>query len=195
MTPTPGVVHDESQGTAMVSGPALFLDRDGVINADHGYVHTPDDTDWVPGIFDLCRRASELGMPRIVVTNQAGIARGLYTEASFRQYTTWMHGEFARRGTPLLATFYCPHHPQAGLGGLKVDCDCRKPGAAMLEAASRMYGIDLSTSVLVGDKVSDIQAGRAAGIGRCFLLRDVSGLAPGGAVVVRSLEEVSEALS
>lgn len=144
---------------------ALFLDRDGVINLDHGYVHAPAATEWIPGIFELCQAARGAGYPIIVVTNQAGIARGLYSEQAFLDYTRWMHGEFARRGIPLLATFYCPHHPTAGAGPLTGPCECRKPKPGMIRAALDEFGIDAGRSVLVGDKDSDASAGEAAGIG------------------------------
>ena len=95
---------------------ALFLDRDGVINANHGYVHSAESTEWLPGIFELVAQAQLHGMVVIVVTNQAGIGRGYYSEDEFLAYTAWMHAQFAQRGTPLLATFWCPHHPDAGSG-------------------------------------------------------------------------------
>lgn len=149
---------------------ALFLDRDGVINEDLGYVHRPEDTGWIPGVFDLCRDASAAGLLLVVVTNQAGIARGYYTESDFLEYTSWMHGEFALRGVPLLATFYCPHHPDAGLGPLRVACECRKPNPGMILDAAQEFGLAPRESVLVGNSESDMMAGRAAGIGLRVLL-------------------------
>jgi len=143
----------------------LFLDRDGVINVDHGYVHTPERTDWVPGIFELCARAQRAGYERVVVTNQAGIARGFYTEAAFLAYTAWMHAQFEHRGVPLLATYHCPHHPTAGQGELTRECDCRKPRPGMILRAAREWGIDLGRSILVGDKPSDVRAAHEAGVG------------------------------
>lgn len=151
---------------------ALLLDRDGVINIDRGYVHTPDQTAFVPGIFDLCRAAGEAGYLSIVVTNQAGIARGLYTESQFLRYTAWLHHEFESRGAPLLATYFCPHHPTAGSGAYLRDCGCRKPAPGMILAAAQCYGLDLTGSFMVGDKAGDIEAGRAAGVGTLVLLGD-----------------------
>lgn len=147
--------------------PALFLDRDGVINADHGYVHTPEQTQWMPGIFDLCREAVADGFVLVVVTNQAGIARGYYTEAQFLDYTRWMHAQFAKRGVPLLATYYCPHHPTEGKGIYLRDCDCRKPKPGMLLRAIEELGLLPSASKLIGDKASDLAAGASAGVGEC----------------------------
>ena len=143
---------------------ALLLDRDGVINVNHGYVHTSDNTDWVPGIFELVADAHARGHACVVVTNQAGIGRGLYDEATFLAYTAWMHAQFAARGTPLLATFWCPHHPDAGLGDYRVDCDCRKPRPGMLRAAITRFGIDPAQSLMVGDKQGDLDAAAAAGV-------------------------------
>lgn len=151
---------------------ALFLDRDGVINIDYGYVHTKEQTEWVPGIFDLARMAYEAGMVVVVVTNQAGIARGYYDDGAFRDYTEWMHAEFRRRAAPLLATYYCPHHPEPGNGRDLRPCACRKPAPGMLFAAFGDFAIHPSRSVLVGDKSSDLEAAEAAGISDHFLVRE-----------------------
>lgn len=151
---------------ARVLGPrkALFLDRDGVINVDHGYVHEPDSTEWVPGIFEAVAGAVAEGYLPVVVTNQAGIARGYYSEEQFRAYTAWMHAEFAARGTPLLATYFCPHHPQAGIGSYARACECRKPRPGMLLQAIADWTLLPAASTLIGDKPSDIAAARAAGV-------------------------------
>jgi D-glycero-D-manno-heptose 1,7-bisphosphate phosphatase len=146
---------------------ALFLDRDGVMNVDHGYVHTPEQTQWIPGIFDFCREAAGDGFALVVVTNQAGIARGYYTEAQFLDYTHWVHAEFARRGVPLLATYFCPHHPTEGQGTYRRDCECRKPKPGMLLRAIEEFSLLPSASKLIGDKESDLMAGSNAGIGEC----------------------------
>lgn len=148
---------------------ALFLDRDGVVNVDHGYVHAAARTDWIPGIFELVRDAHELGYLPVIVTNQAGIARGLYSEAQFLAFTRWVHLRFAEAGAPLLATYYCPHHPTAGIGPWRQECGCRKPGPGMLLAAASDHGIDLRASRLVGDKDKDLQAAKAAGVGGALL--------------------------
>lgn len=143
---------------------ALFLDRDGVININHGYVHAPVDTEWVPGVFELVAKARAGGYLPIVATNQAGIGRGLYDEAAFLAYTAWMHAQFAARGTPLLATYWCPHHPDAGRGDYRVDCDCRKPRPGMLLAAIARFAIDPARSLMIGDKQGDLDAAAAAGV-------------------------------
>lgn len=175
MAPHPGVFIDPRANDAGSSGPVLFLDRDGVINVDHGYVSAPSATQWVDGIFDLCRGAIALGYRLIVVTNQAGIARGYYTEAQFLEYTHWVHAVFHERGADLLATVYCPHHPTAGLEGLRVICPCRKPAPGMLLEAKARFRIDMESSALIGDKLSDIQAGVAAGVGMLFYVGSANG--------------------
>ena len=106
----------------------------------------------------------------VVVTNLAGIGRGFYDEAEFLAYTAWVHDEFARRGAPLLATYWCPHHPEFGVGDYRVDCACRKPAPGMLLAAIERFAIDPAASLLVGDSPTDLDAARAAGV-RARLLR------------------------
>lgn len=158
---------------------ALFLDRDGVVNIDHGHVHSPAQTNWVDGIFELVQAATASGFICIVVTNQAGIARGLYTESEFNQYTRWQHGEFAARGSPLLATFHCPHHPEFDSFGNGRPCQCRKPAPGMILDALRMFDVDPAASLLLGDKTSDIEAAHSAGIGRAYRVARGSGRLPG----------------
>jgi len=147
--------------------PALFLDRDGVINADTGYVHRIEEIRFIDGIFDLCREARHLGLALVVVTNQAGIARGYYTHADYQRLSAWMRGRFADHGAALDAVYHCPHHPDDC-------CPCRKPAPGLLFQARDDLGLDLGRSVLVGDKESDIAAGRAAGVAATVLFR------PGG---------------
>lgn len=171
---------------------ALFLDRDGVINENLGYVHTPAETHWLPGIFQFAQRATDAGFLLVVATNQAGIARGLYSEEQFLDYTGWMHLRFAERGSPLLATYYCPHHPTAGIGAARRDCDCRKPRPGMLQAAIRELELDPASSAMIGDSASDMLAAGAAGIGRSFLLGGEGVDASGKAVQASSLGQLSE---
>jgi len=174
-TPAIRAPYVDPQADALLAahvGPhkALFLDRDGVINVNHGYVHAPARTEWVAGIFDRVRDARAAGYLPIVVTNQAGIGRGYYDEPTFLAYSAWMHECFAEQGAPLLATYWCPHHEDAGLGEYRVDCACRKPAPGMLLAAATAFDLDLSGSFLVGDKASDLEAGRAAGLTRVQLV-------------------------
>lgn len=152
---------------------ALILDRDGVINVNHGYVHSAAATQWVPGIFAACTRAREHGYLLVVVTNQAGIARGYYDEATFLAYTRWMHVEFSLRGVPLLATYYCPHHPDHAPFAMPGGCACRKPQPGMLLAARDAFALDLGASIMLGDKPSDEAAARVAGVGRFVRVKDM----------------------
>ena len=138
---------------------ALFLDRDGVINIDKNYVNQIDDFEFVDGIFDLCKKYQDEGYLIIVITNQAGIARGYYSVNDFDKLTNWMTAEFLKQGVFLSKVYFCPHHPD-----FDQDCSCRKPNPGMLLSAAKDFDIDLSQSVLIGDKQSDIDAGSNAGI-------------------------------
>jgi len=154
------------------SGPrrAAFLDRDGVINIDHGYVYRREDFQFVPGMLAACAQLHRLGFVLVVVTNQSGIGRSLYDEDGYRRLTEWMRGEFAAAGAPLAGVYHCPHHPQAVLPQYRHACDCRKPAPGMLLAAARELSLELSRSVLFGDKASDIEAAVAAGVPQRVLL-------------------------
>jgi D-glycero-D-manno-heptose 1,7-bisphosphate phosphatase len=172
---------------------ALFLDRDGVINVDHGYVFRKEDIEFVPGIFDLCRAARQRGYLVFVVTNQAGIGRGYYTESDFQELMRWMGSRFEEEGAAICKVYHCPTHPVHGLGDYKVDSIFRKPGPGMILQAAKEYGVDLATSVLVGDKASDIEAGMAAGVGTNvrFSASEFDVAPNGGSLgVVRGLREV-----
>lgn len=149
---------------------AAFLDRDGVINIDHGYVVRREDFSFVPGALAGARRLHELGFAVVVVTNQSGIGRGLYSVEAFRQLTDWMKAQFEAAGAPLAGVYYCPHHPTEATGAFRRACDCRKPAPGMLHAAARDLGLDLGASVLFGDKESDLLAARAAGVPERVLL-------------------------
>ena len=144
---------------------ALFLDRDGVINVNHGYVHLVDDFDFIDGIFDLVRAARSLGFRIVIITNQAGIGRGYYSQDQFHQLTAWMCAQFDQRNAPIDKVYFSPFHPVAGIGEYRMDEETRKPRPGMILRAQRELGLSLSGSVLVGDMPSDIQAGVAAGVG------------------------------
>lgn len=174
---------------------AVFLDRDGVINADTGYVHKPEDFRFSDGIFAFCRAAREAGYLLVVVTNQAGIARGYYTEEDFRKLTDWMLARFSERGVEIAAVYACPCHPEHGTGAYKRDSFDRKPNPGMILKARDAFDIDLSQSVLIGDKNSDIEAGRGAGVGRLFFLRGKYAFDPAGDVTAcESLNDITTVL-
>lgn len=154
----------------MLLRPAVFLDRDGVINKEKGYVHEVDEFHFIDGVFDACREMSKAGYRLIIITNQAGIARGYYTENDFHHLTKWMLNEFRRHGIEIEAVYYCPHHRTHGVGGYRRDCDCRKPAPGMIFRAAKEHSLDLRRSILIGDKAIDIEAGQAAGLGCCVLV-------------------------
>lgn len=149
---------------------ALFLDRDGVINEDLGYVHKIEDFIFNKEIFEICLKASEQGFLIIVVTNQSGIGRGLYTESDFRHLNDWMVSEFKSHGVELTKTYWCPHHPEMGLGGYKTACKCRKPNPGMFIEAQIEWDINLGNSLMIGDKPSDMSAAKNAGISQRILV-------------------------
>jgi D-glycero-D-manno-heptose 1,7-bisphosphate phosphatase len=158
---------------------AAFLDRDGVINLDRGYVYRREDFEFLPGVLTACAQLHRFGLALVVVTNQAGIGRGLYGEDDFARLTAWMSAEFAAAGAPLAGVFHCPHHPQAALGEYRRACNCRKPAPGMLLAAIHALSLDPARSVLFGDKVSDIEAALAAGVAQRVLLgRDGKAVPP-----------------
>jgi D-glycero-D-manno-heptose 1,7-bisphosphate phosphatase len=152
--------------------PALFLDRDGVINEYRPYVHRIEDFRFIDGIFDLVAAAGRAGYLTIVVTNQAGIGRGLYTEDDFWRLTDWMMARFADHGCRIDRVSFCPSHPEHGIGHYRVDSEFRKPRPGMILQAVQDLGIDLSQSILIGDKPTDIEAGLAAGVGTTVLFID-----------------------
>lgn len=151
--------------------PAAFIDRDGVINEERGFVHRPEDFELIPGAAAALRSLRENGYRLVVITNQSGIARGLYTEDDYERLTAHMTQMLDAAGAAPDATYYCPHLPDATVQRFRIDCDCRKPRAGMLRRAVEQLSVTVSESILVGDRASDVQAGRAAGVGRCYLVR------------------------
>lgn len=149
----------------------VFLDRDGVINVDHGYVHKAEDFEFVPGVLEACARLKAAGFELVVVTNQSGIARGYYDEDQFGELCDWMVERFESAGAPLTAIYYCPHHPEKGIEPYVGQCQCRKPEPGMLLQAAKEYPLDMSASYMVGDKADDMRAGRAAGVKAQILVR------------------------
>lgn len=149
----------------------MFLDRDGVINVDTGYVYRISDFIFIDGIFQLARAAISKGYLLFVITNQAGIGRGYYSEADFQVVTTWMLDIFEAEGVHLEKVYFSPYHPVFGMGEYKKDHFSRKPHPGMLLEAKSQFDLDLSESILIGDKISDIEAGNAAGIGVNLLFK------------------------
>jgi D-glycero-D-manno-heptose 1,7-bisphosphate phosphatase len=158
--------------------PALFLDRDGVINADKGFVARQIDFVWQDGIFVLVRAALGAGYVPVIVTNQSGIGRGLYTQADYEALTDWMLARFAAEGAPIARVYHCPFHPEAELPQFRAAHPWRKPQPGMLLAAAGDLELDLARSILIGDRWSDIGAGMAAGVPHLVI---VGGLASAAA--------------
>ena len=150
--------------------PAAFLDRDGVVNVDRGYVARVEDFEFVAGTLDACRALAQRGYALVIVTNQSGIGRGLYSEADYDVLTRWMRRRFADAGAPLAGVYHCPHHPTEAQGIYRIACDCRKPAPGLLLRAAADLGLDLARSMLFGDKRSDLQAAFAAGVPQRILL-------------------------
>ena len=176
-----------------VRAKALFLDRDGVINEEVGYLHAPEQVRWVEGIFELCRVAVRLGYRLVVVTNQSGIARGMYTEEQYEALMVWMLEEFVKQGVALDAVYYCPFHPVHGVGKYKREHEDRKPGTGMLRRAVKDLRVELGASVMVGDRCSDVAAAGAAGLRQMFLMEGTEmGRCEGEYRVVKTLHEVQE---
>jgi D-glycero-D-manno-heptose 1,7-bisphosphate phosphatase len=148
----------------------LLLDRDGVINRDTGFVSRIADCHFVDGIFELAQEFAARGFVIAIVTNQSGIGRGYYSEADFRELMGWIGGEFTRRGVEIAATYHCPDHPTHGIGRYRRDTPRRKPGPGMFLEAAAELSLDLAGSWTIGDKQSDVAAGRAAGVGTLVLL-------------------------
>lgn len=172
--------------------PALFLDRDGVINQEVGYLHRSEDVVWVDGIFPLARTARELGYKLVVITNQSGIGRGLYSTADFESLMAWMGAEFQGQGASLDGVYHCPYHPEHGVGEWRREHEDRKPGPGMLLRAARDLHLNLASSVMVGDRCSDVAAANAAGLRQAFLLSGTERTdCPGDALRVTRLAEVA----
>jgi D-glycero-D-manno-heptose 1,7-bisphosphate phosphatase len=145
---------------------ALFLDRDGVVNKEKNYLYKIEDFEFIDGVFETCRYFQDKGCLLIIVTNQAGIARGKYTEEDYQILTSWMIKEFEKENIIISKVYHCPHHPE-----FSGECECRKPNIGMLLEAKKDFDIDMSQSILVGDKNSDIEAGINAGVGMNYLVR------------------------
>ena len=143
---------------------AVFFDRDGVLNIDHGYVFRPEDWQWTPGAIDAIKWCNDNGYLVIVVTNQSGVARGYYSEADVVQLHEWVNEDLRRHQAKIEAFYYCPHYPNASVLEYALECNCRKPQPGMLLAAIAKFNIAVTFAVMFGDKPGDIEAASAAGI-------------------------------
>ena len=175
---------------------ALFLDRDGVLNVDRGYVSQIGDFEFVSGVFATLRLAQKLGYKLIVVTNQSGIARGLYTEEEFQGLSTWMLEQLEKEKISIAKVYHCPFHVDGVVPELAIESNLRKPNPGMLLLAQQEHGLDMAKSIMVGDKVSDIEAGQRAKVGlTVFVGADTaSGTGIGADKVIGSLADLPSAL-
>ena len=155
---------------------ALFLDRDGTINVDTGYVHEPEHFIFIDGIFDFCREAQSKGYLVIVITSQSGIERGYFTEAELKAVDARMNELLEAEGAHIDATYYCYHHKKGVIPEYAVDCDCRKPKPGLFLRAAKDLDIDLAASFMIGDKESDLEAGINAGCKGVALVRTGHGV-------------------
>lgn len=144
---------------------ALFLDRDGVINYDPGYVYRIEDFEFMPGIFEALAGFMMLGYEIFVVTNQSGIGRGYYSEDDFAKLSKYMIDEFKSYGVEIKKIYHCPHTPSD-------DCNCRKPKPGMILQALDEFNISLKDSLMIGDKPSDLESARRAGVESGYLIGD-----------------------
>lgn len=149
---------------------AAFLDRDGTINVDKGYVHKVEDFEFITGIFDLCRLFRDRQYKIVIISNQSGIGRGYFTEDQLNDLNEWIEGRFNNQGISISKFYFCPHHPTKGIGQFKKACDCRKPQPGMILRAQKELNLNLKESLLVGDQPTDVQAGTNAGIKQNFLI-------------------------
>lgn len=153
---------------------AVFFDRDGVINIDHGFVGNIVDFDFIKGVKQSLSIIKKASFITVLVTNQSGIARGYYTEADFKKLSFFMQSELDLYKARFDLILYCPHHPQAPLPEYRCDCLCRKPKPGMILKASSLLNIDLSQSIMIGDRATDLIAAQRAGIKTSVLLADSS---------------------
>jgi D-glycero-D-manno-heptose 1,7-bisphosphate phosphatase len=145
----------------MTRRPAAFLDRDGVLNVDHGYVHRPEQLEWIAGAPESVRLLNKAGYYVLVITNQSGVARGFFDEAAVRSFHVHMQNVLAGKGAHIDAFYYCPHHPEGTVKAFTMACSCRKPRVGMLEQAAREWPIDIAKSFFIGDKDDDMAAAAA----------------------------------
>ena len=148
----------------MENRPAVFFDRDGVLNKDIGYLYKIADFVWIEGAVEAIKACNQAGWLVFVITNQSGVARGYYTEADVQRLHEWMNEDLARYGAHIDEFFYCPHHPEGCVEEYKRTCECRKPGTKLLELACEKYAVDKQKAFLIGDKLSDMECAARAGI-------------------------------
>ena len=165
---------------------ALFLDRDGVINVEKYYLYKRSDFEFIDGIFELCKYYQDLGYLIVIVTNQSGIAREYYSQEDFLKLTSWMVAAFKKHGITISKVYFCPHHPD-----ISGECSCRKPKPGMILKAAKEFDIDLTKSILIGDKERDIESALNAGIEKTYLFNPPYDIKSSKATkIIRKFDEI-----
>jgi len=149
---------------------AVFLDRDGTIVEDVGYMNSPQQIQFIPGSIEAIKKLNEAGFKVVVITNQAGVARGLITEDMLQTIDKTLHKWILSGGAHLDGLYYCPHHPEHGVHPYKQACECRKPHPGLIKRAHRDLNINLAQSYMIGDKATDVEAGKRAGTKTIYVL-------------------------
>ena len=169
---------------------ALFLDRDGVINIDKGYVSQIGDFEFISTVFETLRTARRCGFEIFIVTNQSGIARGFYSEETYQRLMAWVVKELQKEKIPIRAVYHCPYHPEGIVPEYVKESELRKPNPGMLFLASEEHGVDLAKSILVGDKETDVLAGIRAGVARTVLISSKLKVSTQADFVVESIAQL-----
>jgi D-glycero-D-manno-heptose 1,7-bisphosphate phosphatase len=180
------VISPPNAAPSRAQRPAIFVDRDGVILEMVHYLNRVEQVALAPGVAEAIRSINETGVPLVIVTNQSAVARGLLTESGLDAIHARMAELLSARGAHVDAIYYCPHHPDAGEGAYRRDCECRKPNPGMLRKAAADLGLDLPRSVMIGDHATDIEAGHNAGVARTMLV--LTGYGSAAAEALRGTE-------
>lgn len=148
---------------------AIFLDRDGTINIDKNYLYKKEDFEYMPGATVALKKLYDAGYALIIITNQSGIARGLYLEEEYLELDSWLKDDLKARGIVISASYYCPHHPNALVEKYKCQCDCRKPKTGLYWEAQHDLNIDMDQSYAIGDKLRDLAICNESGVSGILL--------------------------
>jgi D-glycero-D-manno-heptose 1,7-bisphosphate phosphatase len=159
-------------GTLQLAPQAVFFDRDGVLNVDAGFVFRPEDFVWRETAVEAVKWLNSRGVKVFVVTNQSGVARGFYGEEDVRGLHDHMQARLAEAGAHVDAFRYCPHHPQATVAAFRRECACRKPRSGMIDDLLAEWGLDAAQCLLFGDRETDMEAARGAGVGGVLVAHD-----------------------
>lgn len=153
---------------------AAFLDRDGVINVDKGYLFRIEDFEYISGAIDGMKKLMNNGYILVVITNQSGIARGFFTEDDFNALNSWMINDLHKKGVIIQKTYYCPHHEEAVVEKYRKKCECRKPGIELFMRAQKEFDIDMNRSIAIGDSLRDLSICKTTGV-KGVLLNECGG--------------------